>query len=360
MRNFTIYAALLLFLMASKIVAQETFEFRAHAIADKIENITKEEKAALKIEIETVNKELEAGTITKEQADDKKIKLAETRSKNIETRVGQVQEELKDLVQNKVDGKIGSSDSIEVKGKKYKVTFTTIDSTYIDFKGIKRNYIHKKILKGERRTASQFVFAAGVNNLVTNGAVANSDYRYWGSHFYEWGVTWNTRLLKNDNLLHLKYGMSLMYNNLRPTENRYFVVNGNQTDLEASPIHLEDSRFRNVYIAVPLHLEFDFTKAKAKEGRKIFRTHESVRFGIGGYAGVRVKSKQILEYEEGNRDVIQKTKGNFNANDFIYGVSTYIGYKATSLYLKYDLNPLFKDNAIKQNNISLGVRFDFN
>ncbi len=47
-------------------------------------------------------------------------------------------------------------------------------------------------------------------------------------------------------------------------------------------------------------------------------------------------------------------------NDFIYGVSTYIGYKETSLYLKYDLNPMFKNNAIKQNNISLGVRFDFN
>ena len=29
--------------------------------------------------------------------------------------------------------------------------------------------------------------------------------------------------------------------------------------------------------------------------------------------------------------------------------------KETSLYVKYDLNPLFKDNAVKQNNISLGV-----
>jgi hypothetical protein len=28
--------------------------------------------------------------------------------------------------------------------------------------------------------------------------------------------------------------------------------------------------------------------------------------------------------------------------------------------LKYDLNPLFKDNAVKQNNVSLGLRFDFN
>jgi hypothetical protein len=125
-------------------------------------------------------------------------------------------------------------------------------------------------------------------------------------------------------------------------------------------VNLKDSRFRNVYLTVPMHLEFDFTKSKDKDGKKIFRSHESVRFGIGGYAGVRVKSKQKLCYELDGNDVSIKEKGSFNANDFIYGVSTYIGYKETSLYLKYDLNPLFKDNAIKQNNISLGVRFDFN
>ena len=53
-------------------------------------------------------------------------------------------------------------------------------------------------------------------------------------------------------------------------------------------------------------------------------------------------------------------KGDFNVNKFGYGLSTYVGYGATSLYLKYDLNPLFNDNVVKQNNVSLGVRFDFN
>ena len=106
MRNFTIYLTVFLCLIASKIIAQETFEVKAKIIADKIENITKEEKAALKAEIESVNKELEAGTITQEQADEKKLKFAEVRSQNIESRVGLVQEELKDLVKQKVDGKI--------------------------------------------------------------------------------------------------------------------------------------------------------------------------------------------------------------------------------------------------------------
>jgi hypothetical protein len=34
----------------------------------------------------------------------------------------------------------------------------------------------------------------------------------------------------------------------------------------------------------------------------------------------------------------------------------YLGYKDASLYVKYDLNPLFKDT--ETSNISLGVRFD--
>lgn len=358
MRNFTIYLAMTLCLLASKLAAQDTtsFEDRVKLISNKIELITKEEKAALKLEIEEVNKELEAGTITKAQADEKKMKLAETRSKNIETRVGEAQEELKDLVKQKVDGKL--KETGYHRGK-FSITFDSPGKK--DTEEAKKYWDSVYNNRSERRTTSQFVFALGANNLVTNKAVANSDYRYWGSHFYEWGVTWNTRLMKNDNLLHLKYGMSVMYNNLRPTDNRYFVRDGDQTNLETSSVNLKDSRFRNVYVTAPVHLEFDFTKTGVNaDGKKLFRSHESVRFGIGGYAGFKVKSKQILKYSEDGHDITVRQKGGFNTNDFIYGVSTYVGYGATSLYLKYDLNPLFKDNAVKQNNISLGVRFDLN
>ena len=211
-----------------------------------------------------------------------------------------------------------------------------------------------------KRTTSQMVFAAGLNNLVTNDKVDKSDFRYLGSHFYELGVTYNSRILENDNLLHAKYGLSVMYNNLRPTDNRSFVVNGNQTDLVLNAKDLSDSRFRNVYLVAPVHLEFDFSGNKDSNGKPFFRTHNSFRLGVGGYAGVNLKSKQIIKYENNDLKATERTKGDFNTNNFIYGLSSYIGYKSTSLYLKYDLNPLFKDNAVKQNNVSLGVRFDFN
>ncbi|WP_367755088.1 hypothetical protein [Flavobacterium sp. WC2430] len=354
MRNFTIYLVLLTCLLASKMMAQDSFEKRAKSIANTIEMITNEEKSALKLEVDLVNDELINGNITKEEAELRKRKLAEVRATNIENRVALEQEALKNLVQEKVDGQISESDTLK---KPYKLILKWEKGD----KGYENNN------RNEKRTTSQFVFALGLNNVATEGEVKDSDFRYLASHFYEWGFTSNTRLFKENNLLHLKYGFSVMYNNLRPTDNRFFEVNGKQTVLQANSndpagnsIKIEEARFKNVYLVLPLHFEFDFSEKKTKEDQTYFRTHQSWRIGLGGYIGTRLKTKQILKYQVDNHDVTDKLKGGFNTNDFIYGLSTYVGYKATSLYLKYDLNPIFKENVLKQNNVSLGLRFDFN
>lgn len=345
MKNFTIYFVALVFLFVSKVFAQETFEAKAKQIANKIEKVTKEEKAALKEEVEAVNVQLSEGKITKEQADKRKKELAEARATIIEEKVTLAQNELNDLVQQKVDGKI-KEDSLT---KKYSIVFRVRDKDR-----------DKDSIRGEKRTTSQFVFAMGLNNMMVDGKLQDSNYSFIGSHFYEWGFTYNTRLMKTDNLLHAKYGLSLMYNNIRPTDNRTFVVNGNQTQLQTNAINLDESRFRNVYIVAPVHLEFDFSKPKVSNGKTYFKTHQSFRFGIGGYAGINVKSKQIIKYDQDDLDYKTTIKGDYNVNNFIYGLSSYIGYKELSLYFKYDLNPLFKDNLVKENNISLGLRLDLN
>lgn len=325
-----------------------SFEKRAKAIANQIEKITDDQKKALKAEIAEIDKDYAKGIISKEIAEELKLKKAEERAANIDEKVLVEEEKLNQLIQDKVDGKITESDTLKKPAK----------LILIWDKGDK-DYVGKS--KKEKRTTTQFVLAFGANNLVTNEVVANSDFYYWQSHFFEWGFTSNTRIFKNDNLLHLKYGFSVMYNNICPTDNRYFVPDeNNQTNLEIFPYELEDSRFKNVYLVAPVHLEFDFSGNKSKNGNSGFSTHKGVRFGIGGYGGFRIKSKQKMYYNIDDDKIRIKTKGDFNANDFIYGVSTYLGYKETSLYLKYDLNPLFENNPIDQNNISLGVRFDFN
>lgn len=342
-----------------------SFEKRAKAIANQIKTITDNQKKALKGEIDALDKELAKGTISKEKAEELKLKKAEERANNIETKVAIEEGKLNQLIQDKVDGKFeeedlyksggtsiiigGSNDSIGKNKREINITSMKVYNGQSD-----------KEVRQSKRTTSQVVFAAGLNNVVTNKSLEKSDFRYLGSHFYEWGLTYNTRILKNDNLLHAKYGFSVMYNNLRPTDNRRFVVNGNQTNLELNPIPQDDSRFKNVSLVVPLHLEFDFSGNKTKEGKPFFRTHDSFRIGFGGYVGANLKSKQYINYENNDSKTKTVTRNDFNTSNFVYGLSTYIGYEATSLYLKYDLNPLFKDNVVKQNNVSLGVRFDFN
>ena len=342
----------------------KSFEGRAFWISNGIKNDVREEKELLKKEIEAVDKQLIEGAITKTQAEEQKVKLAETRSKAIEEKVKVRQEALKQLVQDDVDGNLRVHE-------KYALSLTLSGNndpqTNIGDKNVfalpaMKNYEGQKDKDRQqhKRTTSQFVYAIGVNNFATKGAVANSDFKYWDSRFYEWGFTFNSRINPNHNLLHFKYGLSLMYNDLKPTDNRLFVDNGSQTVLETNPLPQDDSRFRNVNLVIPLHLEFDFTKPKIQDGKTYFKSHDSFRLGIGGYLGANVKSKQKVKYDLDGYRTEEKTKGDFNTNGFIYGVSTYVGYKATSLYLKYDLNPLFQNNVIDQNNISLGIRFDFN
>jgi hypothetical protein len=351
MKHVIIYVALSLCLFVSKAFAQETFEDRAKIIADKIEQITKEEKSTLKAEVDDINKKLDAGTISTEQSDEQKLKFAQIHADNIERRTAAAQEELKNLIQDKVDGRIKFGDTI----KRYRLTANQ--------HGVKLEDLSKKkdSIKdhAEARTTSQGVFAVGFNNLLTDGALAHSDYKIWGSYAIEWGTSWNTRILKNSNLMHAKYGFSVQYNNLRATDNRLLTENGDQTDLVTSDIHLKDSRFKNVNLVLPIYLEFDFAGNDTKDGKRNFRIEQGFRLGIGGFVGGNLKSKQIIKYEnDQNNTVRDRTRGDFNVNDFVYGLGAYIGYKETSLYVKYDLQPVFEDNAIDQNNISFGIRFD--
>ena len=350
-------------------VSKETFEQRARKIANRIEFVTKSEKQALKEKVEAIDLQLEKGQISKEVASRLKQEEAQKSAIKLDTAIANYNDELQKLIQQKVNGEVASVEGSEQKGG----TMIVLGGSGNDSIGKNRTEINigsLKVYHGEedkkrrlsKRTTSQFVFAFGLNNIITeNESLNESDYKVWGSHFYEWGLTLNSRIFKNHNLLHAKYGLSLMYNNLRPTDNRYFVKNGDVTELQDGFTNFNESRFRNVYLTAPVHLEFDFTPKKTdKDGNSYFRTHQSFRLGIGGYAGVRIKSKQILKYEEDDQKVKVKQKGDFNVNDFNYGLSAYIGYGQLSLYAKYDINPLFKNNAVDQNNVSLGLRFDFN
>jgi hypothetical protein len=331
--------------IATSYAQNQTFEDRAKEIGVAIKTIATEEKEALKKEIETIDNAVKNGTMTKETADKEKQKIATERAKNIETRTATQEKELRQLIK---DGLEIYPDTTKSDSSKYNLS--------LGLKGIK---IKDDKNKSEKRTTSQFVFAFGFNSALTDGEI-DKNYQFSRSSFFEWGVSWNTRLSQNSNLAHFKYGLSFMYNNLTPTENRVLVDTGSQTVFAPSGLDFDKNKFRSVHLVMPLYFELDFSKTNTIDDKKIFRSHEGFRLGLGGFAGVRTNTKYKTEYSANGSDFETVEKANFNTNNFTYGLGAYIGHKQTSLYVKYDLNPIFKNNALDSNNISFGVRFDWN
>lgn len=361
---------ILVLFSATMVQSQEkTFEKEVSNISKRIDQITKTQKDSLKAKVISIDKRLEKGEIIRTTAETLKKEVASYHARRIEMLVGEQERLLQLLVQDKTNGKIASSESTTTNDDDN--IFTIGNKTFrlnIDKEGQferneKRTERWQNKGKIQRRTTTQFVLAIGINNILEDGrfeSINDSEYKFWQSHFYEVGWTWKSRMNKNPGIFYFKYGVSFLWNNLRLEENRVHVKNGDITEIQTYTNQLEESRLRHVQMNFPVHFEWDLSKNKTyDDGRIKDKTNKSVRFGIGGFVGFKLGTRQYLEYpDENNVAVNEVQKDNFNMNRINYGVSTYLGYRSTSFYVKYDLNPLFKNTETR--NISLGIRLDLN
>ncbi|MHA7056222.1 antitoxin VbhA family protein [Aquimarina sp. M1] len=319
----------------------------------KKEAIVTSEREGLKKEVESINERLVKGEITTDEAQKLKETAAERRALNIENRLAIIKNKIALLERN--DSEYLNSDKSKISiglGAKDK------DDGDILF-GFNVNTGKKTKIRYDRRTYSDLVVAFGLNNAIVEGqSLDDSDYKIAGSRFFEIGLVWKTRVFKNSNFMRVTYGISYQSNGLKPTDNRYFVANGDQTELEEFRLELDKSKFRMDNMVVPMHLEFGPSKRTETEEKLRFSTHGKFRIGLGGYVGANISTRQKLKYKENGDRIKDKIKRDYNTSDLIYGLSTYIGFGDMSLYAKYDLSPIFQNASVDQNNVSLGLRFD--
>lgn len=316
------------------------------------ETIVNEEKEALKAKVEAINERLTRGDITQEAADKLKKDAAEQHALNIENRIAIVDNKIELLERN------GSNYSEKTDEDKDRFVIRFGDGTH----GEKSIYFGKnsnKPRKYDRRTTSELVLAFGLNNaLIEDESLEDSPYKIGGSRFFEIGWAWKTRVFTNSNWLRFKYGYSFQINGLKPTDDRIFTTNGNETFLEEFPHNLKKAKLTVSNLVFPVHFEFGPSKKIEREDYFRYSTHNKFKLGLGGYAGFNIGTRQKLKYKVDGERVKDKIKKNYNTSNFVYGLSGYFAFDDTAIYIKYDLSPLFKDQTIEQNNISLGIRFD--
>jgi hypothetical protein len=346
---------LLATLVAQNAVAQEDYKDRVATLKNQKEKITEQEKEALKFEVEQINKRLDNGSITLEEANVLKQRAAEKRALNIENRLAIIDNQI-DLLQRN-EGKtlvLMELDTVNGQGVRLGIDVNGKPAVIFNSKPWKRD------LKYDRRTYSDFVMAIGINNAIIEGqSLQDTPYKVGGSRFFEMGWQWRTRVFQNTNFLRFNYGFSFQFNGLKPKDNQYFVATEEgQTQLEEFPFDLDKSKFRMDNLVFPFHFEFGPSKLNKTEKTMRYSLTNQFRVGIGGYGGFNMGTRQKLKYDRNGDNVKDKLKRGYNTNDFVYGLSAYAGFEGVLLYVKYDLNPIFKDAIVEQRNVSFGLRFD--
>lgn len=318
------------------------------------EEIISAEKETLKDEVASINNRLANNEISKEEAQRLKELLAKKRALNIENRLTIIDNKIELLKRN------GADYAFENEKGRLQIGIAAKNNEDNDVLfGINYNSGKDKKVVYDRRTTNSLVLGIGLNNAIRDGQSINDlDYKLAGSRFFEIGWVWSTRVFKNNNFLRFNYGISYSSEGLKPTNNRYFVKRGDITELQPFRIELDKSKFRLDNFILPIHFELGPSKFIEREDRIRYDISKNFRFGIGGFVGVNVSTRQKLKYQEDGDDVKDKLKKDYNTNDFLYGLSSYMGFGDTTLYLKYTLTPIFNNQEIDQNNISLGLRFD--
>ena len=321
------------------------------------ELVEQQEKEALKLEVAAIDERFRKGEISAEEAKERKAAAAQRRALNIENRQQIIDNKIA-LLERNGEQTLTLSDTLSYKTR-IRVGWGQEEDDMRVF-GIRFDENWKdRPVRFDRRTYSDLVIAVGLNNAIIEGSsLSDSPYKIGGSRFFELGWAWRTRVFNNTNFLRLNYGFSFQFNGLKPEGNQYFVSENGQTELQDFEFELKKSKFRMDNLVFPVHLEFGPSRKRTYPDKFRYSLRNQFRIGLGGYGGFNLGSRQKLKYNRNGESVKDKLKRGYNTSDLIYGLSAYLGVDGVLLYAKYDLNPIFKDAAVEQRNVSLGLRFD--
>jgi hypothetical protein len=342
---------ILLFIFPIMIWAQEDTKAKIKKLSEEIEQEVQMEKEKLKALIKEIELDLETGKITEKEAGERKRESAEAKAEDIEKIIEAKVAEIERLTQQIVEESLSNTIEIDTTDTKEK----KVKKIVIEFPKVQDHH-HKKT-KELKSTHNRIVFAFGLNNIITDGKINTLDdspYEVWNSNFVDLGWGYKTAFNKENPFIRLDYGLLIQWKELKLLDNLYHESVDEQTIIVEHVESLKKSKLRTTQLLLPVYLEFDFGRSKTVDDRIIKKS--GVKLGLGGYAGLRLNTKQIIKYNAPRDSKKDKISDDYNMNNITYGLSGYLGYKDTSLYIKYDLHPLFKNT--ETSNVSIGVKMD--
>jgi hypothetical protein len=310
----------------------------------------KESARKLRTEIDEIKERHRKGEISAEEMNDQIAAASERMASEMEALSKELAENIKVEVEEKV----------EMKGRREKPAPPTAP----DAPGVRiekdeetgESKVKVKVKgkpKSPRRTETGFALTLGRNTMFREGPPTEGalypETEFWRGGYSEWMVFANTRIGGSRSPLYLNYGLSLVYNktDLGATS-RLNIADGRPSFEVPSGFALTKNRFENHYLNAQLGFKF------------APKRNNSFHIEANGFVGARFRTKQVLEYTTDlNERVKESRRNNYGTNAFNYGISAAIGYDWVSLFARYELSSLFKDNSVYDfRPFSAGIRFN--
>ena len=159
------------------------------------------------------------------------------------------------------------------------------------------------------------------------GSLNPMEQRIWGS----WNLNLHllkTRLSLHKNYISLMSGLSFEYFQYGLENEVSMRPRSANVEFDYTGIDYDRNSLRAWYVTVPLMFNIETNPKKSSR---------SFRLGAGGFVGLRLSTN----YREKWDIFDNKTRNNFNFNQFRYGVNAQIGYGWVTLYGNLALNGLF-------------------
>jgi len=323
---------IVLFLAGWQITAQDETDKKLLDIDRQINEIIAQKSKQFQARLDTINFRLKQGNLSPEDAEFQKKQLAKHYAEDLDYAIYKLTKDLKQVAKGRV-----AIDSTVNQDAGY-----TVHQIQLNLRHQRDYTVHKN-----KNTYAYAYFTAGLNNILTHddpASLEDTPYGILNSRFFEMGIDWKTNVIHHRLLL--KYGFSLLWNTLKPSGNKYHIMENDRVMIVEHPYHLSRSKLRSLWVKLPLALELNLPEAN--------RQH--LRLSAGVYGKIRYASKQKITYYEDNERHKQKIKGNYSIPAINYGLSAEIGGTTWSVYVNYDLKPFFSTRP--GNLLNLGVKFE--
>lgn len=205
------------------------------------------------------------------------------------------------------------------------------DTTKTDSTQNRRDYTRSAVRRGVNSWKRGIDFQIGLNTWVKTADVIVPDLRPLGSRYFAIAFSQRPTLINGKRTkLSLYYAAEGSWNNFMFEED--FVVKKGPVNVDyiLLPEPLKKTKLTTFALQLPVVPRLSFYSAS---GRKVFH------IGLGGFVGYRLDSYTKIKRQNDDKS---REHSNFYLNDLRYGLVGHLGILKTSLFVKYDLNPVFQ------------------